>query len=523
MSISAVAKRHQHSACSATRCFPLRTPRMPAPAWACAGITLLLSTLAFGVTAATLGRENFWLDELSSLYFSDPGRSFHDTVREIWRDETNPPLYYLYLYLWRHLVSGTDEASIRAASLVPAALACLSPLFYPSRIMRLERRLAVVLLLSFSPGLLYYAGEARGYALLLLFSVNMCFLLLLALQTLRQDGAGLAYKLVLLGAFSAAAAWTHLFGALLAAVFFFVLVAASIVLRRRRLAVAVAAAATAVAVTICPLAHLTYMGKLAADHWFIELSRAGLLRETKWIGHLAFGDKLSILAFTALTLAALAHAWRPMRTSKTAFYLSLPLFFGLVLALSLAIPIYYGRYLVILLPAIYVVVVEAVGDASDRLRAPAWLPFAAVLLLAPLLVSAWPTFDTVQREDWRAQAAVINATEGCKAAPVFAVAPNRDSGDPASLYGHYLDPSRGIELIPVQAGIGFDPKALARVWRSSCPVKVWGAHMEAWQLRALAGYFAGFPSGFRLLPFRNGFLLLTGGAEQIATRPDGGP
>ncbi|HLJ21212.1 MAG TPA: hypothetical protein VKU84_13480, partial [Stellaceae bacterium] len=92
------------------------------PAWAPALIILPLAALAFGLTAATLGRENFWVDELSSLYFSDTARSFPGMVREIWRTETNPPLYYVYLYLWRELVPGTDEVSIRAASLVPAAL-----------------------------------------------------------------------------------------------------------------------------------------------------------------------------------------------------------------------------------------------------------------------------------------------------------------------------------------------------------------------------------------------------------------
>ena len=95
---------------------------------------------------------------------------------------------------------GVDEFSIRAASLVPAALACLSPLIYSSRIMRLERRLAVMVLLSCSPGLLYFAGEARGYALVIFFSVNLCFLLLSAMQSLRAGGRMRA---------ELAAAWTH--------------------------------------------------------------------------------------------------------------------------------------------------------------------------------------------------------------------------------------------------------------------------------------------------------------------------
>lgn len=494
----------------------LRASRQLAPAWVLALPTLLLCAVALRIVAGTLGRENFWLDELSSLYFSDPARSIYDTVREIWRGETNPPLYYVYLYLWRHIVPGADEASIRAASLIPAALACASPLFYPSRVMSFERRLAVVLLLSFSPGLLYYAGEARGYGLALFFSVNMCFLMLSALQTLRADSGGLVSQLGLLGVFSAAAAWTHLFGTLLAAVFFLILVAASVLLRRRILTVALAAVLTGAAVTIWPLAHLAYMNAVAGDHWFISLSRESVMSETKWIGHLAFGHRLSVLAFGGLTVAALAFAWRPLRSGKTAFYLSLPLLVGLVLGLSIGIPIYYGRYFMVALPVIYILVAEAVGDAGQRAGAPEWLSFAVLLVLSPLLMSEWPVLQPPEREDWRAPANVVNAMPSCAGAPIFVLSPGRDTGDPAYLYRHYLDRALDVDLVPILAGERFAPGALARVWRSPCPVKVWGSHVELWQLRALDSQFAGFPSGFSLRPFRGGFLLLAGGAEQVA-------
>jgi hypothetical protein len=493
----------------------LRARAKSAPAWPFVLATLALSATAFAVTATTLGRENFWLDELSSLYFSDPARSFHDTVRTFWQGETNPPLYYLYLYLWRHLVPGTDEMSIRMGSLIPAALACLSPLVYSSRIMRLERRLAVVLLLSFSPGLLYYAGEARGYTLLLMFSVNMCFLLLSVLERLRTGG-GLAGRLVLLSMVSVAAAWTHLFGALLAGVFFLTLIAASIVLRRRMRPVAFAAAITAVAVALWPLAHLAYMNAVASDHWFIPLTRESVITETKWIGHLAFGDRIGILAFGAATLAALAYAWRPRHSGNTAFYMSLPLFVGLVIALSLAVPIYYARYFVILLPAIYLLVADAIGEATDRLGAPAWLPFGIILVMAPLLITGWPVLKTPEREDWRAQANAVNSTQACTGAPILTVAPGRDSGDPAYLYGHYLDPARDVKLIAVRANAELDPELVRRVWRSPCPIKIWGAHIEAWQLRALANQFVELPAGFSLLPFRNGFLLVADSSEELA-------
>ncbi len=215
--------------------------------------TLCIFGIAFGLAATTMGRDNFWIDELSSLYFSDPGKPFRTLALTIWPTESNPPLYYLYLYLWRLLVPQVDEISIRAASLIPAALACLSPLVYPSRLMAYDRRIAVTLLLSCSYGMLYYATEARGYSLLLLFSVNATFLFLAAMQSLRSGIGNLRVRLALLGLVLVFAAWTHFFGILLAASYLGVLLLAALILRRHVMLVGAIALVTGAVAVLWPV------------------------------------------------------------------------------------------------------------------------------------------------------------------------------------------------------------------------------------------------------------------------------
>jgi hypothetical protein len=78
------------------------------------------------------------------------------------------------------------------------------------------------------------------------------------------------------------------------------------------------------------------------------------------------------------------------------------------------------------------------------------------------------SLEPPEREDWRAAASVLNESPECTGAPVFAIASGPDSGDPAYLYGHYLDPALGIRILPVQAGEAFDPATFARVWQSPC-------------------------------------------------------
>jgi len=293
-----------------------------------AGVALALLAVALATTAASLGQQNFWVDELSSLYFSDPARSWREIATRIWPGDTNPPFYYLVLYLWRHVVAGADEAWIRAGSLIPAALACLSPLIYSSRVMRLERRIAVTALLSCSPGLLYFAGEARGYTLLLLFSVNLCFRLLSAIETLRTGAVGLRAEVALLSLLCVAAAWTHFFGVVLAASAFPILIVAALVLRRSIRLVVVAAALTVLAVTVWPLMQWSYIREIAGNHWFISFSGESMLAATKWLAHLAFGAPWSVVPIGALSFTALACAWNPRISNKELLLAFLALFFA---------------------------------------------------------------------------------------------------------------------------------------------------------------------------------------------------
>jgi hypothetical protein len=464
-----------------------------------------------------LGQENFWADELSSLYFSEPTYSLREIATGVWPVETNPPLYYLLLYLWRHVIPGTDEVSIRAASLLLAGLACLSPLLYSSRVMRLERRLGVTVLLSCSPGLLYFAGEARGYTLAMLFSVNLCFRLLSAVQTLRAGGGNLGREVVLLSLLGVAAAWTHFFGVLLAASAFPILVVAALVLRRSIGLVVLAAALTAIAVTAWPLAQLSYIREITGDHWFISLSGESMLAATKFFAHLAFGGQGSVLAAGALSLAALVWAWDPRVSNKELLLALIALFFAWVVGLSLYIPIFDARYFVVALPPIYMLVAEAIGDAAERLSArPALLQLGLVLPLAASFATRWPAVEPPDRDDWRAPAEVVNETPGCAGAPIFVLAQPRDNGDSAFLYEHYLDPSLGVRLIPVDVSEPIDPASRQGVWDSGCAVKFWAAHALPWELTYLAGDFAEFPPGFRLVPFRGGFLMLADGPDPVA-------
>lgn len=129
--------------------------------WLLAATMLLAAALrAYGIGAASL-----WNDELFSRYYAQLGLPF------LWTQgfsvETTPPTYYTLLVGWMRLF-GTSEAAMRSLSLV--ASVGTVPLVYllAREFAGVAVALLAALLFALSPMQIYFAQEARAYALMLL-------------------------------------------------------------------------------------------------------------------------------------------------------------------------------------------------------------------------------------------------------------------------------------------------------------------------------------------------------------------
>ncbi|HUJ19259.1 MAG TPA: glycosyltransferase family 39 protein [Nitrospirota bacterium] len=114
-----------------------------------------------------IGGQPLWLDEAFSHWFS--GR----TIAELWtvvpRFETNPPLYYTILKLWKS-VFGSSEACLRSLSAV-MSIGCIPLVYLIGRL--LGKSIGgewigamAALLFAVAPVQIQYAQEARQYAML---------------------------------------------------------------------------------------------------------------------------------------------------------------------------------------------------------------------------------------------------------------------------------------------------------------------------------------------------------------------
>lgn len=136
--------------------------------------------VAIGVRAFGLGTESLWFDETVSATFATDW-SYVDVLLEVPTQDPHPPLYYLLLKLWTSL-AGASEAGFRSLSLL-ADLGSIA-LVYGVAGRLYDRRVGLLaaLLVAISPFYVWYAREARMYALLTFFALASFYSLIAIIE-----------------------------------------------------------------------------------------------------------------------------------------------------------------------------------------------------------------------------------------------------------------------------------------------------------------------------------------------------
>ncbi|MBI1802110.1 MAG: glycosyltransferase family 39 protein, partial [Chloroflexi bacterium] len=137
------------------------------------GLLLALCFTAYILRLFHLDAQSLWYDEGFSAWVAT--QPFDQIIART-STEMNPPLYYFLLHIWIAFC-GQSEFSLRFLSLMPSVM--LVPMFY-----LLVRRLLgsvtgwiAALLATFSPMYVWYAQEARVYALLTLLTLMSSYFL----------------------------------------------------------------------------------------------------------------------------------------------------------------------------------------------------------------------------------------------------------------------------------------------------------------------------------------------------------
>lgn len=126
-------------------------------------LVALLMLAGLALRLFHVGMDAYWRNELFSIYWTQHSYRFLLTTGMF--TETNPPLHFVLLKLWTGLF-GTGAVAARMLSVV-ASVACI-PLTYRlgKRLGSASAGLLAAALVAASPVQIYFADEARGYALL---------------------------------------------------------------------------------------------------------------------------------------------------------------------------------------------------------------------------------------------------------------------------------------------------------------------------------------------------------------------
>ena len=152
---------------------------------ALAAVTALGAVLRF----ATLDEQSFWLDELVTV--SILKESFGEMLAEIPKSEATPYLYYVVAWPWTQIF-GFGEVGLRSLSAVFGAATV--PVAFGAGAALVSRRTGLIAaaLVSVNPFLVWYAQEARSYALLALLTALTVLFFGRALRSEKGSVAGWA-------------------------------------------------------------------------------------------------------------------------------------------------------------------------------------------------------------------------------------------------------------------------------------------------------------------------------------------
>jgi 4-amino-4-deoxy-L-arabinose transferase-like glycosyltransferase len=344
---------------------------------------LITVLLAFGLRLYAIDRQDIWGDEAFSIWLSS--QALPQVVAG--GADTHPPFYPFLLHLWLRMAGSPPLVTRFLSAMIGTLTVPVVYLLGQWAFGRMTGGLAA-LLAAVSPVLVYYSQETRMYGLVTLLTATSVYWTLRIMREPRSSAVWLAYTLSTL-----AAAYTHYYA-------FFVILAQNLIVvlswgRRRRwsdlgrwLAVQGALALAYLPWVAVQVRFLSGKASARFDEW--DLPTAWRIAGETFA---AFGAGQAVPRLTAGLLSALFLAAivaglvalfrrrQPEPWLIVAYFL-LPLL--LAWAVNPIMPFFYPRYLLLSVPAFYLLAAWGVM-VWGRL----WRPLSAVGALVLLLGSGY--------------------------------------------------------------------------------------------------------------------------------------
>jgi hypothetical protein len=433
------------------------------------GIPLLIMIMLVAVVGLLeyvhLTTSGLWLDELSSIFFSETSESLSYLYYSRMVQDTSPPLYYILLHYWM-LVFGEGEYPVRVFGWL-AALAT----FVATYVLALKvygRSIAIVLAASLfcSPGLVQYGLEARVYVFLLLFTP---LLILQAIYLCNQIESGRPPEqkaLLLFVIYGLCASLMHYSCLFLYAVLGLYLLYFAGTRGGGVARVLLYGVCTVVIYMVWITSTLGGIGhRLGAGSG--PGFDADLASNLYTVMVLSFGSiHVAGLLVVPVLVAAIRHG--PAYYKSQDFIVPIISIAGVILiywAISLHTVIMTPRNFLVLLPTLLILSVVA----AKRTLPGACYPWAGGILCMLFVLHA-PARVSEIKSEMREAASYIASLTACGSGEIYSIP---DMGRGTHHFRYYL-PGSGLQLITDRQG-PFEPYN-SRIMAQQCPVVLWIMH-----------------------------------------------
>jgi mannosyltransferase len=344
-----------------------------------------------------LSVKSFWIDEGASVSFATmPWRPF---LKTLWNYQGNMTLYYFLLRAWIHL--GDSEFVVRSLSVIFAVLTIPAIYLLGKRLFDRFTGLIAAALLAVHSFHIHWSQEARGYSLLLLLLVVAAYFLVCALQSKAGRILWVAFAVT-----AAMSFYAHIFAVLVLIAF-----AVSIAFPKpyRIEKQTIVWVAILFEHLIAPMALFVLVHHSGSQIGWLPPPSLAAVNEFFLLltsqGGIALAAIYLSLCGLAFMLASEASQPEKERWALRLLFLWLVLPPALTLAVTPVKPLFYGRYMVICVPALVLLAARGLTLLYHAPMARRGAALAAFMLVMTL--SGWGTHKYFTRfpqesTDWRA-------------------------------------------------------------------------------------------------------------------------
>jgi len=359
---------------------------------------LLVGLVCVGVALRwiDLDLRGLWWDELYSVVSA----STSATLDELWAnwlaDDSHPPGMLPFLWVWFQVFPATEFWAR-----VPSALAGSAMLIYAAwgtrAVLSLTGRSLLTALLACSYMPVYYAQEARPYAIVMLCSLVLSVQAWRLMQTKGDPQSWVSVVVI-----SVLAAYAHYFGLFLAATWFVVLFVHRIqhgwIDDARRMGFALMGFAVAYLPGLLAFIHLIETGNGA---WQKRMEAGDFLNKA-FEGYFFNDIKSSAILLAGLAVIALFGRWQ-WKPGPTRNFGPLVVVLGLATAITALAntqtPVLHVRYFLVFLPPLFLLIAAAISAALNT--APSAIHVLCVALAASGLGVWHADYQDYKKQGWR--------------------------------------------------------------------------------------------------------------------------